>query len=388
VKTAVVIVAAGLGTRAGGPIPKQYASLRGHPVLHHTLQTFLALAAIDAVQVVIGAGDHERYGEVAPQRSAKLLPPVVGGASRQASVLAGLLALEPHAPEHVLIHDAVRPFVDAATIARVLTALAAAPGVVPAVPVADTLKRADAHGRVCSTVDRSGLWRAQTPQGFHFPMILAAHRAASGRTDLSDDAAVAEWAGHPVTLVAGTVANRKLTTAEDLAQAQAGFLPDVRTGMGFDVHRTAPGDHVWLCGIRIPHRHGLEGHSDADVALHALTDALLGSIGEGDIGEHFPPSDERWKGAASEIFLREAARRVRRRAGTILNVDVTILCEAPKIAPFREQMRARIAAILGIDLDRTAVKATTTEGLGFPGRGEGIAAMATATVGLRVSQPA
>ena len=379
-RTAAVIVAAGLGTRAGGPLPKQYAPLAGRPVLRHTLETFLAHAAIDAVQVVIGAQDRQRYGDAAPAGSSKLLPPVTGGANRQASVLAGLIALEPFAPAYVLIHDAVRPFVDAATIGRVITALATAPAAIAAVPVTDTLKRADGEGRICATVERDGLWQAQTPQGFHFPLILAAHRAANGITELSDDAAVAEWAGHTVTLVAGTATNRKLTTAEDLARAEAGSEANVRIGHGFDVHRTAPGDHVWLCGIRIPHRHGLEGHSDADVALHALTDALLGAIGEGDIGEHFPPSDARWKGAASEIFLAEAARRVRQRAGTILNVDVTILCEGPKIAPHRERMRARIAAILGIDVDRTAVKATTTEGLGFTGRGEGIAAMATATL--------
>ena len=227
------------------------------------------------------------------------------------------------------------------------------------------------------------LWRAQTPQGFRFADILAAHEAAaSAGLDLTDDAAVAEWAGLAVALVPDSAANIKLTTPEDLAMAdsRARSLPDVRTGSGFDVHRLVAGDHVWLCGVRIPHTHGLQGHSDADVGLHALTDALLGAIGDGDIGQHFSDTDPRWKGAASHIFLADAARRVRARGGVVSNVDVTLLCEAPKIAPYRDEMRARIAAILGIDVSRVGVKATTTEGLGFTGRREGIAALAAATV--------
>ena len=297
----------------------------------------------------------------------------------------GLEALEAHAPDRVLIHDAVRPFVTADIIDRVLDALAHAPGAIAAVPVADTLKQAGPGQRIAATLERAGLWRAQTPQGFRFAEILAAHAAAAaaGKTDLTDDAAVAEWAGLPVALVMGAETNRKLTTAEDLAMAEpTGIVPDVRTGQGFDVHRFAPGDHVWLCGVRIAHTHALEGHSDADVALHALTDALLGAIGAGDIGQHFPDTDPRWKGAASHLFLSEALRLVRAQGGSIGNVDVTILCEAPKIAPHREAMRRRIAEILGLDEARVSVKATTTEGLGFTGRREGIAALATATVVL------
>ena len=249
--------------------------------------------------------------------------------------------------------------------------------------LADTLKRTDAQGRVVATLDRSGLWRAQTPQGFRFADILSAHdAAASSGLDLTDDAAVAEWAGIPVVLVADSAANIKLTTSEDLAMADARVraAPDVRTGTGFDVHRLVPGDHVWLCGVSIPHDHALLGHSDADVGLHAATDALLGAVGEGDIGQHFPDSDPRWKGASSHIFLSEAARLVRARGGVISNVDITLLCEAPKITPYRNRMRERIAEILGIDAGRVGIKATTTEGLGFTGRREGIAALASATV--------
>jgi 2-C-methyl-D-erythritol 4-phosphate cytidylyltransferase/2-C-methyl-D-erythritol 2,4-cyclodiphosphate synthase len=250
------------------------------------------------------------------------------------------------------------------------------------------LKRARPDGSIDTTIARAGLWRAQTPQGFRFDAILAAHEAVAGRDDLTDDAAVAEWAGLTVALVEGSEANVKLTTAEDMMQAEAAALlaqapptiPDIRTGQGFDVHRLVAGDHVWLCGVRIPHTHALAGHSDADVGLHALTDALLGAIGDGDIGQHFPPTDERWRGAASHLFLADAGRRVREHGGTICNVDVTILCEAPRIAPHRESMRARIAEILGMDVARVGVKATTTEGLGFTGRREGIAALALATV--------
>jgi 2-C-methyl-D-erythritol 4-phosphate cytidylyltransferase/2-C-methyl-D-erythritol 2,4-cyclodiphosphate synthase len=338
------------------------------------------------VTVAIGAGDRALYDEAVATGHAKLTPPVIGGDTRQQSVRNGLAALVPHAPERVLIHDAVRPFVTADVIDRVLAALGAAPGAIAAVPVADSLKRAGPGQAIAETIERAGLWRAQTPQGFRYADILRAHEAAaaSGRLDLTDDAAVAEWAGLAVKLVAGSEANRKLTTQEDLIMAQAhlaGAVPaDVRVGQGFDVHRFAPGDHVWLGGVRIPHTHALEGHSDADVALHALTDALLGAIGEPDIGQLFPNADPRWKGASSHVFLAEAARRVRERGGTISNADLTILCEAPKIAPHRDAMRHRIAEILALDAARVAVKATTTEGLGFTGRREGIAAMATATV--------
>jgi 2-C-methyl-D-erythritol 4-phosphate cytidylyltransferase/2-C-methyl-D-erythritol 2,4-cyclodiphosphate synthase len=388
VRIAAVIVAAGRGTRAssGGGLPKQYVALGGRPVLAHALAAFSGHPRVSLVQPVIHADDGAVYAAAAGGVAPAPLPPVLGGSSRQSSVHAGLLALLEHAPELVLIHDAARPFVDAPVIDRVLAALGQHEGAIPALPVADTLKRATTAGLIAGTIARDGLWQAQTPQGFRFEPILAAHRraAAAGLADFTDDAALAEWAGLAVALVPGSEANRKLTTAEDLAMADRDLsprpLPDVRTGNGFDVHRFAEGDHVWLGGVRIPHSHRLDGHSDADVALHALTDALLGAIGEGDIGRHFPPGDPRWKGAASRLFLEDAARRVAARSGRITHVDLTILCEAPRIGPHREAMRAAIAGMLGIAIERVGVKATTTEGLGFTGRREGIAAMATATV--------
>jgi 2-C-methyl-D-erythritol 4-phosphate cytidylyltransferase / 2-C-methyl-D-erythritol 2,4-cyclodiphosphate synthase len=384
-KIAALVVAAGRGARSGAPLPKQYVRIGGVCVLTRTLSVFLEHPGIDIAQVVIAGGDEALYrAAIAGVRSSEtLLDPVLGGATRQISARNGLRALAPHAPDRVLIHDAARPFVTHDVIGRVLAGLDESPGAVAAIPLTDTLKQAGADNRIIATPDRAGLWRAQTPQGFRFTDILAAHERAqaAGRDDLTDDAAVAEWAGLPVALVMGSPSNRKLTTAEDLAMAEriAG-VPDVRTGQGFDVHRLIAGDHVWLCGIRIAHTHTLEGHSDADVALHALTDALLGAIGAGDIGQHFRDTDPRWKGAASAIFVREALRLVRARGGTIGNVDVTILCEAPKIAPHRDVMRRRIAELLELEEARVSVKATTTEGLGFTGRREGIAALATATV--------
>jgi 2-C-methyl-D-erythritol 4-phosphate cytidylyltransferase/2-C-methyl-D-erythritol 2,4-cyclodiphosphate synthase len=398
VTTAALIVAAGQGRRAGAPTPKQYVALGGQTVLARTLGVFLGHPAVDHILVAIAPADRALYeqatpaaaGAPRPSDSSKLLPVVAGGATRQRSVLNGLRALKPQAPALVLIHDGARPFATPDIIDRVLGALQHVPAAIAALPVADTLKRAGADGRIIATVERAALWRAQTPQGFRYEAILAAHEAAAaaGREDLTDDAAVAEWAGMAVELVQGSEDNVKLTTAEDMARAAVlaqtpATLPDIRTGQGFDVHRFTAGDHVWLCGMRISHGQALEGHSDADVALHALTDAMLGAIGDGDIGQHFPPTDPRWRGAASHLFLADAARRVRERGGTISNVDVTILCEAPKIAPHREVMRARIAEILAIDVTRVGVKATTTEGLGFTGRREGIAALATATVILR-----
>lgn len=384
-KTAALIVAGGRGSRASASVPKQYARLGGATVLARTLHAFLANPAVDVVQVVIAAGDEAHYA-TAGNGDDRLLPAVTGGPTRQVSVRNGLLALRASAPDLVLIHDAARPFVTPDVIERVRAVLADAPAAIAAVPLADTVKQAGPDGCITATLDRRRLWAAQTPQGFRYPDILAAHERAqaAGINDLTDDAAVAEWAGLPVSLVLGSPSNTKITTAEDLALADRALAgPDVRVGQGFDVHRLVAGDHVWLCGVRIAHTHALDGHSDADVALHALTDALLGAIGDGDIGQHFPDTDPRWKGAPSHLFLAEAARRVAQRGGGIGNVDVTILCEVPKIAPHRDAMRQRIADILGIDAARVGVKATTTEGLGFTGRREGIAALASATVLLR-----
>jgi 2-C-methyl-D-erythritol 4-phosphate cytidylyltransferase/2-C-methyl-D-erythritol 2,4-cyclodiphosphate synthase len=380
VTTEALIVAAGRGHRAGGTIPKQYAAIGGRSVLARTLEIFLGHPKVDSVLVVISPDDRALYEAAVPAHP-KLMPPVIGGDTRQVSVLNGLQSLKAKSPSHVLIHDGARPFGLPETISAVLERLKTAEGAIAAVPLADTLKQSGPDITITGTLDREGLWRAQTPQGFQFASILKAHEAAAaaGRLTLTDDAAVAEWAKLTVALVPGSEA-----TAEDLALAEQMLSPPrVRTGQGFDVHRFAPGDHVWLCGVKISHTHSLEGHSDADVGLHALTDALLGAIGEADIGTLFPNTDPRWVGAASYIFLEEAARRVRARSGTIGNVDVTLLCEAPKISPHRDAMCTRIAEVLGIARDQVAVKATTTEGLGFTGRREGIAAMATATVILR-----
>ncbi len=392
--TAALIVAAGRGTRAAGAagLPKQYATLGGAPMLARTLDALAAHPAVDLVQVVIHPDDHHLYDAATAGASSKVLPPVHGGAMRQQSGLAGLEALAAHGVRRVLIHDAARPFVTPDIIDRVLAALDTDFAVIAADPVADTLKRGSGDDHIAATVDRNGLWRAQTPQGFDFPTILDLHRraAAAGRSDFTDDAAIAEWSGIPVKLVTGSSRNTKITTAEDLAMANAllgsSSAMEPRTGTGFDVHRLIEGDHVWLCGVRIPHNAKLEGHSDADVGLHALTDAVLGAIGDGDIGQHFPPSDMKWKGAASHLFLEDAARRVREKGGRITNVDVTLLCEAPRVGPHRDAMRAAIAKMLGIDISRVGVKATTTEQLGFTGRREGIAAMASAMVMLPVGE--
>ena len=381
IASAALIVAAGRGLRAGKGLPKQYRPIAGRPMLRHSLETFVRHAAVTAVCVVIDPDDRTFYDEAA--RDLELLEPVAGGATRQDSVRRGLERLAELAPERVLIHDGARPFADAALIDRVLAALDRAAGALPAIPVADTLKRGT-DGRVHSTVDRANLWRAQTPQGFRFADILAAHRAAIGQ-DLTDDAAVAERGGLAVALVEGDERNIKLTTADDFGRAEtlaSAALGDVRVGTGFDVHRFGPGDHVWLCGIRLEHTQGLMGHSDADVALHAITDAVLGALAAGDIGQHFPPSDLRWRGADSSNFLRQAAAMVVARGGRIAHVDVTIICERPKVGPHRAAMGARLAEILGIEGPRCSIKATTTEGLGFTGRGEGIAAQASVTLRL------
>ena len=376
-----LIVAAGRGTRLEGDVPKQYRALGGAPLLRHAAAALAQHPRIGGVRVVIHGDDRALYE--AAVAGLALLPPVEGGAARQDSVRLGLESLLPLAPERVLIHDAARPFVDRDLIARVADALDTDDGAIPALAVTDTVKRAE-QGRIAATVERTGLWRAQTPQGFRFAAILAAHRSAAGR-DLPDDAAVAESAGIGVRLVAGAEENFKVTTAEDLRRAERALLmrqADIRTGQGFDVHPFGPGDHVYLCGVRVPHAHALVGHSDADVGLHALTDAILGALGAGDIGMHFPPSDPRWQGAPSHQFLAHAASLVAAAGGTIANVDVTLVCEAPRIAPHRDAMILRIAEILGLERGRVSVKATTTERLGFTGRGEGMAAYATATLRL------
>jgi 2-C-methyl-D-erythritol 4-phosphate cytidylyltransferase / 2-C-methyl-D-erythritol 2,4-cyclodiphosphate synthase len=376
-----LVVAAGRGIRLGGPLPKQYLPLAGRKLLRYSLEALTRHPSIAGVRVVFNPDDNAHYRAAA--EGLALLPPVAGGAARQDSVRLGLESLAAEAPERVLIHDGARPFVDRGTIDRVLAALDEAPGAVPALPLRDTVKRGR-DGRVAETLDRSELWRAQTPQGFHYAPILAAHRAAAGQ-ELSDDAAVAERAGLAVRLVAGNEENLKVTTAEDLLQAEqllAARQGDIRTGQGFDVHAFGPGDHVWLCGVKLPHERALVGHSDADVGLHALTDALLGALGAGDIGVHFPPSEERWRGAPSHRFLRHAADLVAAAGGAVAHADVTLICERPKIGPYRDAMVSRIAEILGIDRRRVSVKATTTEKLGFTGRGEGIAAQAVATVRL------
>jgi 2-C-methyl-D-erythritol 4-phosphate cytidylyltransferase/2-C-methyl-D-erythritol 2,4-cyclodiphosphate synthase len=379
--TYAVIVAAGRGTRFGGALPKQYLALGGGTVLRHAVGAFAGHPRIAGVQVVIR--DEDRAIFDAAVAGLAVLPPVPGGAERQDSVRHGLEALAAHEPVRVLIHDGARPFPDAALIDRVIDALDTAPAAIPALPLGDTIKRVTA-GVIHETVDRSQLWRAQTPQGFHFAPILAAHRAAAGRI-LTDDAAVAEAAGMAPVIVPGSEDNLIVTTAHDLAAAErllASRLGDVRVGQGFDVHPFGPGDHVMVCGIAIPHEVAPVGHSDADVGLHALTDAVLGAIGAGDIGMHFPPSDERWRGASSDRFLAYAAALVRDRGGDIAAVDVTIICERPRIAPHRDRMIERLAEILAIAPGRVSVKATTTEGLGFTGRREGIAAQAVATVRL------
>ncbi len=384
-KTVALIVAAGRGERAGSEDgPKQYRILGGQSVLLRTVNSFVTHSAIDAVQVVIHPDDGALF-EDAVTSSSKLLEPVKGGATRQASVLAGLQALSNSGYDLVLIHDAARPFVDAELIDRVMDGLKTHLAVLPGLAVVDTVKQIGADGFVGQTVPRDDLFTAQTPQGFHFQAILNAHNAATeeGMSDLTDDSSVAEWVGLNVLPVEGGPANIKLTTREDFAEMEKRMntvVPDVRVGHGYDTHQLVEGDHVWLCGIRIPHTAALSGHSDADVGLHALTDALLATIADGDIGSHFPPTDPKWKGARSSQFLEYAVDRVRKAGGTITHMDVTLICEAPKIGPQRDKMRQTIADVANMEIGRIAVKATTNERIGFIGREEGIVATATATV--------
>jgi 2-C-methyl-D-erythritol 4-phosphate cytidylyltransferase/2-C-methyl-D-erythritol 2,4-cyclodiphosphate synthase len=379
-RIAILIVAAGKGERAGGAVPKQYAPLLGRPMLRRAVEAFASYP--DAlVQVMIGAGQEKLCQEALSGLTVR--SPAPGGFTRQESVRRGLEGLEAAAPDFVLIHDAARPLVSRRLIDGVIRALeAGAEAAVPLLPVADTLRKFDNGEWV--TVPRAGLMRAQTPQGFRFAEILKAHRDHADE-DVTDDMALAELAGLKIVATPGEETNMKVTNAEDFATAEtllSARLGDTRVGSGFDVHRFTTGDHIWLCGLKIAHDHGLEGHSDADAGLHALTDAILGAIGAGDIGQHFPPTDERWRGATSSIFLAHAAELVREKGGTIVHCDVTIICERPKVGPHREAMRAKIAEILHIDVTRVSVKATTTEGMGFTGRREGIAAEAIATVRL------
>uniref|UniRef100_UPI001F000BB9 2-C-methyl-D-erythritol 2,4-cyclodiphosphate synthase n=1 Tax=Falsiroseomonas oryziterrae TaxID=2911368 RepID=UPI001F000BB9 len=347
------------------------------PVLRHAAEALLREGGVDAIQPVSPPGEEAALATLL--EGLPICPPVAGGATRQASVRAGLEALAADPPDVVLVHDAARPVIPAGTVAALLAALREAPGAIPALAVADTLKRG-AAGRILETVPREGLFRAQTPQAFRYADLLAAHRGA--RAEATDDAQLLEAAGLPVALVAGHDSNVKITWPEDLPRVEAQMLARMmpRIGTGFDVHRIAEGRPMVLCGVTIPAPFGLDGHSDADVGIHALCDAIYGALAEGDIGRWFPPSEMQWKDADSARFLRHAAERIAARGGVLANADVTLICERPKIAPHAEAMRARLAELLGVPLDRVSVKATTTERLGFPGRGEGIAAQAAATV--------
>ncbi|ACK49498.1 2C-methyl-D-erythritol 2,4-cyclodiphosphate synthase [Methylocella silvestris BL2] len=393
-KIAIVVVAAGRGSRAGDGAPKQYRQVAGLTVLAHSLNA-LGRAAPDAIIApVIHADDFDLYSEAIagldPAARGQLTAPVWGGATRQDSVRAGLeaLAADPtNRPNIVLIHDAARIFASETLIMRAIEAAREYGAAIPGIAVTDTIKEIDVEACIAATPPRARLRAVQTPQAFDFSLILDAHRkaAAAGAADLTDDAAIAEWAGHRVFVFKGDADNMKITSAEDLAAAEGRLirdLADIRTGQGYDVHAFGAGDHIWLGGVEMSHDHGLVGHSDADVLSHAVTDALLGALADGDIGSHFPPSDPQWRGAASKIFLAAAAARVRARGGMIAHIDATVVCERPKIGPHRDAIRASLAAIVGVSLDRVAVKATTSERLGFTGREEGIAAFAIATVRL------
>ncbi|MCK1404847.1 bifunctional 2-C-methyl-D-erythritol 4-phosphate cytidylyltransferase/2-C-methyl-D-erythritol 2,4-cyclodiphosphate synthase [Bradyrhizobium sp. 76] len=384
-RTAVVLVAAGRGLRAGAGGPKQYREIGGVPVIYRAMEAFSRHADVFAVQPVVNPDDSAIFTAAVAGLSHEA--PVNGGATRQASVLAGLEALARHKPDIVLIHDAARPFVSEGVITRAIDAASRTGAAIPAVPVTDTIKVTGENGNVEDTPDRARLRIAQTPQSFRFDVILEAHRRAAkdGRSDFTDDAAIAEWAGLTVATFEGDVANMKLTTPEDFVREEArlaSLLGDIRTGTGYDVHAFGEGDHLMICGVRVPHTKGFLAHSDGDVGLHALVDAILGALADGDIGSHFPPSDAKWKGASSDQFLQYAIERVTQRGGRIANLEVTMICERPKIGPLRDTMRARIAEISGVDISRVAVKATTSERLGFTGREEGIAATASATIRL------
>ena len=370
-------MAAGRGERFGAPEPKQYALLLGRPVLRVAAEALLAGGHVQALQPVCAAGEEGRI--TAMLEGLPHLPPVTGGATRQASVKAGLAALAPLNPATVLVHDAARPVIPAGTIPALLAALGQQAGAIPAQPVSDTLKRGEA-GLIGETVPRAGLFRAQTPQGFRFETLRAAHDAATA--EATDDAQLLEWIGEAVALVPGHESNVKITFPEDLARVESTLLPRLlpRIGTGFDVHRLVPGRPLILCGVTVPHELGLDGHSDADVGLHALCDAIYGALAEGDIGRHFPPSQMKWKDADSAQFLIHAMGRVAARGAMLVNADVTLICEQPKIGPHAGAMMARLAELMGVDIGRVGVKATTTERLGFTGRGEGIACQAAVSL--------
>jgi len=372
-----LLLAAGRGERFGAPEPKQYARLLGRPVLRVAAEALLAGGHVQALQPVCAAGEEGRIA--AMLEGLPHLPPVLGGATRQASVKAGLAALAPLNPSAVLVHDAARPVIPEGTIPALLAALEDHAGAIPAQPVSDTLKRG-AGGLIGETVPRAGLFRAQTPQAFRFETLRAAHDAA--QAEATDDAQLLEWIGEAVALVPGHESNVKITFPEDLARVESTLLPRLRprTGTGFDVHRLVPGRPLILCGVTVPHELGLDGHSDADVGIHALCDAIYGALAEGDIGRHFPPSQMKWKDADSAQFLVHAMGRVAARGGMLVNADVTLICEQPKIGPHAGAMMARLAELMGVELHRVGVKATTTERLGFTGRGEGIACQAAVSL--------
>lgn len=372
-RTVALIVAAGSGSRVGGDLPKQFRLVRGQPMLRHSYVALASHDTISDIYVAIGEGQNE----VASESLNGLLPPrfVFGGATRRQSVLNGLKhIMQDGGAARVLIHDAARPFLSHDVISSLLAGLDVAPGAVPALAVVDSLARGEES--LASTVEREHLWRIQTPQAFHFDAIYQVHRDWSG-DEPSDDARMLMATGQEVRIVAGDERLSKYTFASDFAESD--HMPQIRSGTGFDVHRLVAGEELWLCGVRVPHDKGLAGHSDADVAMHALTDAILGAMALGDIGDHFPPSDARWRGASSDQFLAHAMQLVRDKGYRLANVDVTIICEAPKIGPHKLAMRQRLVEIMEVDIDLISVKATTTEMLGFTGRGEGIAAQALAT---------
>jgi 2-C-methyl-D-erythritol 4-phosphate cytidylyltransferase/2-C-methyl-D-erythritol 2,4-cyclodiphosphate synthase len=384
-RTAAILVAAGRGLRAGSGGPKQYRTIGGKTVIFRAMEVFCRHPDIAAVQPVLHPDDTSMFNAACD--GLRHQPPAAGGATRQASVHAGLEALADEKPDVVLIHDAARPFVSQGLISRAIEAAGRTGAAIPAIAVTDTIKLVDGAGNIEDTPERARLRIAQTPQAFKYELILEAHRRAAreGRADFTDDAALAEWVGLTVATFEGDVMNMKLTTPEDFVREEArlgAMLGDIRTGTGYDVHAFGEGDHVWLCGVRVPHTKGFLAHSDGDVGLHALVDAILGALADGDIGSHFPPSDMKWKGASSDQFLKYAIERVTARGGRVANLEVTMICERPKIGPLRDTMRARIAEISGVDVSRVAVKATTSERLGFTGREEGIAATASATVRL------